>query len=57
VKHSIIGDPIYGMENDFIDKYLKGLLTIKERIKSRSSTCIPKPTFRTGFVFVGKISK
>ena len=33
VKHSIIGDPIYGMENDFIDKYLKGLLTIKERIK------------------------
>jgi 23S rRNA pseudouridine1911/1915/1917 synthase len=33
VGHRIVGDPLYGVESEIADKYLKGELDEKERIK------------------------
>ncbi|MDX1808658.1 MAG: RluA family pseudouridine synthase [Sulfurospirillaceae bacterium] len=37
VKHSILGDPIYGVNEDIAEKYLNGYLSDEERIKNSGS--------------------
>ncbi len=32
VKHRIVGDPIYGLEEEVVERYLRGLLSDKERL-------------------------
>ncbi len=38
VKHSILGDPIYGCDFDSSNKYLEGNISIKERLKATGAT-------------------
>jgi 23S rRNA pseudouridine1911/1915/1917 synthase len=38
VKHSIVGDPIYGVDFRVADDYLNGVLDQKERIKESGAS-------------------
>jgi 23S rRNA pseudouridine1911/1915/1917 synthase len=52
ISHPIVGDPLYGVDNDFADKYLNKEITEKERIEKTGSNRLMLHAYYLEFMFM-----
>jgi 23S rRNA pseudouridine1911/1915/1917 synthase len=52
VGHPIVGDPLYGVDNDFADRYLNKLITEKERIEKTGAKRLMLHAYYLEFTFM-----
>ena len=52
IGHPIVGDPLYGIDNDFADRYLNKLITPKERIKKTGALRLMLHAYKIEFGFM-----
>jgi 23S rRNA pseudouridine1911/1915/1917 synthase len=53
LSHRIVGDPIYGLDEDFVDDFLNGEVTHDERIKTTGASRLMLHAYYLEFVFLG----
>jgi len=52
IGHPIIGDPLYGVDNDFADRYLNKQVSEKERIEKTGASRLMLHAYRLEFEFM-----
>ncbi|WP_456488361.1 RluA family pseudouridine synthase [Caminibacter pacificus] len=52
IGHPIVGDPLYGVDNDFADRYLNKLVTEKERIAKTGANRLMLHSYKLEFEFM-----
>ncbi|NPA88318.1 MAG: RluA family pseudouridine synthase [Epsilonproteobacteria bacterium] len=52
IGHPIVGDPLYGVDNDFADRYLNKLVTEKERIEKTGANRLMLHSYKLEFEFM-----
>ena len=52
IGHPIVGDPLYGVDNEFADRYLNKLITPKERIKKTGALRLMLHAYKIEFEFM-----
>jgi len=52
IGHPVVGDPLYGVENDFADRYLNRLVSIEERIKITGAKRLMLHSYYLEFIFM-----
>ena len=52
IGHPIVGDPLYGVDNDFADRYLNKLVTEKERIEKTGAKRLMLHAYYLEFMFM-----
>ncbi|GAB6045789.1 RluA family pseudouridine synthase [Caminibacter profundus] len=52
IGHPIIGDPLYGVDNDFADRYLNKQVSEKERIEKTGASRLMLHSYRLEFEFM-----
>ncbi|WP_457563469.1 RluA family pseudouridine synthase [Caminibacter pacificus] len=52
IGHPIVGDPLYGVDNDFADRYLNKLVTEKERIEKTGANRLMLHSYKLDFEFM-----
>jgi len=52
IGHPIVGDPLYGVDNDFADKYLNKLVSEEERIKITGADRLMLHSYKLEFEFM-----
>ena len=52
IGHPIVGDPLYGVDNDFADRYLNKEITEKERIEKTGSNRLMLHAYYLEFMFM-----
>jgi len=52
IGHPIIGDPLYGVDNQFADRYLNKLITSKERIQKTGAKRLMLHAYYLEFIFM-----
>jgi len=52
IGHPIVGDPLYGVDNDFADRYLNKLVSLEERIEKTGAERLMLHSYKLEFEFM-----
>ncbi len=57
IAHRIIGDPIYGLDETFVDKFLKNMISDKQRLEVTGASRLMLHAYYLEFTFLNRIYK